>query len=145
MTQELHKKWGIAFCERKSLLMNICELRPAKLPNDEKYRKMANQLSRHFYTFRTKDKKIVVLDDPYILSSAIERQQYLLHLGWQLQRLPTRMSLRVAGKCQPSLWAAPNTQVDLKFLLTLLETALFTGNMVLRDSFKAAGWPCTLT
>ena len=143
--QRRHQEWRIAVNERKALFMAICELREWKTPNDEKHRHMLNLLSRHFYTFRTSDKKIVIMDDPYIPSVALERQQYLVDRGWQLQHLSTRMSLRVAGKCQPTLLAAPNTQVDLKFIQTLLETAGFTGNMVLRESFQAAGWPCTLT
>ena len=145
MTQDLHREWEIAFKEQKERFMAICEFRAVKTPNDEKHRHMLNLLSRHFYTFRTSDKKIVIMDDPYIPSLALERQRVLVERGWQILHLSTRMSLRVAGKCQPTLLAAPNTQVDLKFIQTLLETAGFTGNMVLRESFQAAGWPCALT
>lgn len=142
---DLHQEWEIAHHERKALFMAICKFRVAKTPNDEKHSYMLNRLSRHFYVFRTSDRKIVIMDEPYIPSAHLESQQFLIDRGWQCQHLPSRMSLRVAGKCQPSLWAAPNTQVDLKFILALLEAAKFTGNMVLRESFQAAGHPCTLT
>ena len=137
--QEEYQEWRIAFNERKALFMAICELRGWKTPNNQEYFRMTHLLSKHYYVFRTKEKKIIIFDDPYIPSIALERQRILVARGWQLQHLPTRMSLRVAGKCQPSLLAAPNTQVDLKFIQTLLKTAGFTGNMVLRESFQAAG------
>ena len=107
--QEEYQEWRIAFNERKALFMAICELRGWKTPNNQEYFRMTHLLSKHYYVFRTKEKKIIIFDDPYIPSIALERQRVLVERGWQILHLSTRMSLRVAGKCQPTLLAAPNT------------------------------------
>lgn len=96
----------------------------------------------HWRTLRTKDKQVVLFDNPYIWSEALERETQLISRGWQVLHLPLHMSWYIAGKCQPRLLAPPKSRADLPYLQLLLETAGFKGNFALTNEFILGGHKC---
>jgi hypothetical protein len=96
----------------------------------------------HWRAFRTKDKQVVLFDNPYIWSEALEREPELLNWGWRVLHLPLHMSWYTAGKCQPRLLVPPSSHADLTYLAQLLGAAGCIGNFVLTKDFINGGHEC---
>jgi len=96
----------------------------------------------HWRAFRTKDKQVVLFDNAYIWSEALEREPELLNRGWRVLHLPLHMSWYTAGKCQPRLLVPPSSRADLTYIAQLLGTAGYIGNFVLTQDFIESGHEC---
>lgn len=88
----------------------------------------------HFSVW-TRGRDLVVWDDPFIPSLALENEEAMRRGGWRIRHLPTSMSLYIAGKCQPRLLAPPGSKADIDHLAELLQLAKFRGCFALTEKF----------
>ena len=114
---------------KKALMAEICGLKRASQCEPQE----------HFFVdrphFWQRKRQLVVWDDPYIPSQALENEATMRRNGWRICHLPTSMSLYVAGKCQPRMLAPPDSKADIDHLAELLRLAQFRGCFALTEKF----------